>query len=106
MGVQSAACGNICKLLMYFKNLSVQVYCLLLFCHVRPGNQTTVTGVVLCRKKFGRPCIKCCGNELRANGRHSGNREGFVGMKMDIFKLNFLELLLFSLCLHSFFKGK
>jgi len=35
--------------------LGCQVYHLLLFFHMWPANQPTVTGMDLCHKKFGRP---------------------------------------------------
>ena len=39
-------------------------YCYFATCG--PANQPAVTGVAVCRKMFGRPCIKCRGNKLRA----------------------------------------
>jgi len=36
------------------------VYHLLLFLHVRPENQATMTGVALCQKKFGDPWFSLC----------------------------------------------
>jgi hypothetical protein len=58
---------NICKLCTYkkklYNNLSSYLYLLLLFFHVLPANQTTITNVDLCHKKFGDPRFRlkiCC----------------------------------------------
>jgi len=72
------------------------VYHLLLFFHVLPANQLTITGVALGHKKLGRPCFEV----FTSNGQatHSSRKEPYLNFlnssrqrESGIFKITLKE---------------
>jgi hypothetical protein len=51
----TAAKNRICLFSTKFTQLRLLGTAHMLFSHVRPANQLTITGVALCHKKFGDP---------------------------------------------------
>jgi hypothetical protein len=56
-------CAHTMKITQYVRRLGPPLIVIL---HVRPTNQTTITGVALGRKKLGRPCFEVFRSEGQA----------------------------------------